>query len=168
MTDEKTTKPPSLRDYLVGSLVVGSIVGSLFSGADGGDLDFPKDFNLTALYGTLSFIALFGLPAGLLLGVVENIRGKRHWWVAVIEVPSLLIGGFVLIFGVLSIPFGINGVARVGSEWLTGGANNPMLRRVIGGLFGTCAVLVLFGFLKVVTSVQATWRIWISPRREEK
>jgi hypothetical protein len=198
MTNEKTLQPAShpssLRNYFVGSVVmsvvIGGIVGSLFSRVERGDLDFPKfpspnivlvspihlllfaSLDLSAgfysmLPKLLALSALFGLPAGFLLGVIESLRGKRQWWVAVIELPSLIFGGIILIFAALSIPGGCYVVARAGSVWLTGVADVPILRTIIGALFGTCATLVLFGALNVVNSVQARWRLWISPRREE-
>lgn len=142
-----STCPSPLRERLLKALGYGAVAGIAFSGPT--DLDIPEGLYQIPL-AVLSMVCLFGLPAGLILGFLDSRRSKAAGWLAIVKVPSIIVGGSLLLFGLLTLPFAINLLARSGSEWLTGGAGNTPLRLAIGTLAGIGSGLLLLAMLMVV------------------
>jgi uncharacterized membrane protein len=150
-----TTSPIGKR--LVKAVCYGASAGLLFS-SPGVDQTLLKDFSpILLLQGLAGMLVLFGLPAGVLLGFLDNRRGNKSGWRAVIIVPAMIVGGFMLFWGILAIPITIGILAHSGSEWLAGGADNALLRQVIGVLAGSCFGLILLAILIANESIKSKW-----------
>ena len=99
--------------------------------------------------GMLSMTIIFGLPAGIILGIMDSRGGMKSGWMAIMKVPFTLFAGSILLVGPFVMPTIIRGMARLGSERLMGGTGNEILRIVLGMLVGGCFGLILMVILTI-------------------
>ena len=163
--ENKSSTASPMGKRLVQAGFFGALTGLLFS-SPGIDLAIFKDFSpIVFLQGLAGGLVLFGLPAGVILGFLDSRSGNTTGWQAVIKVPAIFVGGIILLFGVLAIPLAIGVVAKSGSEWLTSGADSPLLMRFLGVLAGSCFGLILGAILIANESIQAKWPESDSPKQ---
>lgn len=143
---------PSPRKLLFTWAWIGAIAGYVCS-SPVSDWTFDN-VNLVQLSGgILGAAVLFGLPAGLILGWLDSRRGNRKGWQAIVKVPTIMIGGALLLFGIFIIPITIDVLARSGSEWLAGAAGDSLARRAFGAVVGACFGLIVPPLLLMSTHV---------------